>query len=80
MQAKAREFVSFFLEPRWKGRLVARSHNLFSLDPDNSNFGSVQLYDSVRQTLEAGARWQRDPKPPATAQLPHASNPDLAGL
>ena len=47
------EFVSFFLEPRWKGRLVPRAHNLFSLDPDNPKFGSQQLYESVRSLLRA---------------------------
>lgn len=50
------EFVSFFLEPRWRGALVPRSHNLFSLDPDNAKFGSRQLYESVRQLVRgAGA-------------------------
>lgn len=44
-------FISFFLEPRWKGALVARGHNLFSLDPDNPKFGSDQLYRSLQTTL-----------------------------
>lgn len=44
-------FISFFLEPRWKGALVARGHNIFSLDPDNPQFGSDRLYESVRTTL-----------------------------
>lgn len=47
-------FVSFFLEPRWNGALVARGHNLFSLDPDNRRFGSDQLYESIRTTLGPG--------------------------
>lgn len=44
-------FISFFLEPRWKGELAARGHNIFSLDPDNRHFGSDKLYDSIRTTL-----------------------------
>lgn len=44
-------FVSFFLEPRWNGRLVSRGHNLFSLDPDNPKFGSGTLYEAARETL-----------------------------
>ena len=44
-------FISFFLEPRWNGRLVSRGHNLFSLDPDNARFGSSVLYEAVGQTL-----------------------------
>lgn len=47
-------FVSFFLEPRWQGALVARGHNLFSLDPDNKNFGSDRLYESMRSSLAGG--------------------------
>jgi hypothetical protein len=61
------EFVSFFLEPRWKGRLVFREHNLFSLDPDNPKFGSAQLYQSVRQLLDANTGQRRGPEPLATA-------------
>ena len=49
------EFVSFFMEPRWNRRLVPRTHNLFSLDPDNPKFGSAQLYESMRQLLTDGA-------------------------
>ena len=52
-QEHGAEFVSFFLEPRWKGRLVPRNHNLFSFDPENPRFGSQQLYESVRQLLRA---------------------------
>jgi hypothetical protein len=52
--AHGAEFVSFFLEPRWQGRLVPRVHNLFSLDPDNEKFGSRQLYESVRHLLQSG--------------------------
>lgn len=42
------EFVSFFLEPRWQGQLVARKHNLFSFDPDNKKFNSDFLYSSIK--------------------------------
>lgn len=47
------EFVSFFLEPRWKGNLVARGHNIFSLDPDNKRFGSDVLYRTFREAIES---------------------------
>lgn len=47
------EFISFFLEPRWAGLLVSREHNIFSLDPDNQNFGSAQLYEAAGRTLTA---------------------------
>ena len=43
------EFLSFFLEPRWGGKLVARNHNLFSFDPDNKQFGSDSLYESMQR-------------------------------
>lgn len=45
-------FVSFFLEPRWKGSLVPRAHNVFSLDPDNTKYGSNLLYESVHRLLQ----------------------------
>jgi len=56
-EAQGARFLSFFLEPRWNGRPVTRAHNLFSLDPDNPQYGSQQLYDSFRQLLrdEPGA-------------------------
>ena len=44
-------FLSFFLEPRWQGAVVPRTHNPFSLDPDNQGFGSDVLYRSLQQTL-----------------------------
>lgn len=47
-------FISFFLEPRWKGELVERGHNIFSLDPSNRKFGSDDLYESFRTTLRNG--------------------------
>jgi len=43
------EFVSFFLEPRWKGKLIPRPHNIFSFDPANPKFGSDRLYEAVRE-------------------------------
>jgi len=43
------EFLSFFLEPRWNGKLVARNHNLFSFDPSNKQYGSDRLYESMRK-------------------------------
>ncbi len=46
-------FVSFFLEPRWQGRLVPRPHNLFSFDPENAQFGSDVLYRAM-VALQAG--------------------------
>ena len=45
------EFVSYFVEPRWKGHLVSRGHNMFSFDPDNPKYGSDKLYESARATL-----------------------------
>jgi hypothetical protein len=44
-------FVSFFLEPRWNGRLMIRTHNLFSFDPANPKYGSAQLYRAFQQRL-----------------------------
>ena len=46
------EFVSFFLEPRWKGKLIPRPHNIFSFDPANPKFGSDRLYEAVREANE----------------------------
>lgn len=42
------EFVSFFLEPYWQGKRVPRDQNLFSLDPQNTKFGSSELYEAVQ--------------------------------
>lgn len=50
-------FVSFFLEPRFRGKLVPRGHNILSLDPENQRFGSDVLYRSM---AEAAAR-ERSP-------------------
>lgn len=47
--AQGAEFLSFFLEPRWEDKLVARNHNLFSFDPDNKRFGSDGLYEAMRR-------------------------------
>lgn len=52
--ARGAEFLSFFMEPRWEGKLVARGHNIFSFDPDNPQFGSDALYESMRQALSQG--------------------------
>lgn len=49
------EFVSFFLEPHWQGVLLERGYNAFSLDPQNAQFGSAALYQSVQQILTAPA-------------------------
>jgi len=49
--ASGAQFVSFFLEPRWNGQLVSRQHNIFSIDPDNRNFGSAPLYGAVSRML-----------------------------
>lgn len=51
--ARGAEFLSFFLEPRWQGQLVARDHNLFSFGPDNAQFGSDRLYQSVQDSLDS---------------------------
>ncbi|MFN3374975.1 MAG: hypothetical protein ACK40S_00250 [Burkholderiaceae bacterium] len=45
-------FVSFFLEPRWQGRLLERGHNPFSFDPDNTAHASDVLYRSTQQLLQ----------------------------
>lgn len=49
------DFLSFFLEPRWHGRLVPRGHNIFSFDPDNALFASDRLYRSTQETLQQPA-------------------------
>lgn len=61
--AQGAQFLSFFLEPRWNGALVERTHNIFSFDPDNPRFGSDQLYRSVQQVLAQ----------PNTSAAPNAS-------
>ena len=45
------EFLSFFLEPEWEGERVPRSHNIFSFDPLNPQFGSDVLYRSTQEAL-----------------------------
>lgn len=59
--ARGAEFLSFFMEPRWEGKLVARGHNIFSFDPDNPQFGSDALYESMQQALRQGAANQPRP-------------------
>ena len=52
-RADGAQFLSFFLEPRWRGALVPRAaHNPFSFDPDNREFGSDVLYRSMQQVLQ----------------------------
>ena len=46
--ARGAEFLSFFLEPRWQGQLLARRPYMFSFDSDNDVFGSNKLYQSIR--------------------------------
>lgn len=46
--ARGAEFLSFFMEPRWHGKLVARDHNIFSFDENNKNFNSDHLYSSIK--------------------------------
>lgn len=54
--ARGAEFLSFFLEPRWQGTLVARDHNMFSFSPDNAQFGSDRLYRSLQENLSSSGR------------------------
>jgi hypothetical protein len=44
-------FLSFFMEPRWQGRKASKHTNLFSFDPENKEYGSDRLYQSVRGVL-----------------------------
>jgi hypothetical protein len=43
------------MEPRWEGRRVERGHNIFSIDPENGQFRSDDLYRAAQQTLEHSA-------------------------
>ena len=52
-ESQGAAFVSFFLEPRWQGRRVERGHNIFSFDPENTQFGSDWLYYATQQNLQA---------------------------
>lgn len=45
-RAHGAHFVSFFMEPRWKGELIEPGMNLFSLDPSNRQAGSDGTYAS----------------------------------
>lgn len=54
--AHGAEFLSFFMEPRWQGQLVARGHNMFSFSPDNAQFGSDRLYHSIQSNLAPSER------------------------
>lgn len=73
--AQGAAFVSFFLEPRWKGQRVERAHNLFSFDPENPQFGSDRLYRSARQILQPLPQTvvpQRQRQRPLQSVLPSA--------
>ncbi len=48
------QFVSFFMEPRVRGRLIEPGMNLFSFDPENPDYGSAALYRSMTQILRFG--------------------------
>ena len=50
--ARGAEFLSFFLEPRWQGQLVARGHNIFSFDPENKHFNSNYLHSSIENIMK----------------------------
>lgn len=54
-------FLSFFMEPRWQGRKASRHTNLFSFDPQNREYGSDRLYESVRGVLAQGGQPLRAP-------------------
>lgn len=49
-------FFSFFLEPLWFGQRIETGMNLFSLDPDNHQYGSDVLYHSVGELLSGMPR------------------------
>lgn len=69
--ADGAQFLSFFLEPRWQGALVPRAaHNPFSLDPDNPEFGSDVLYQSMQQILRQPASQTVRPAPGASPAHP----------
>lgn len=50
------EFISFFMEPRVKGRLFEPGMNLFSFDPQNTAYGSDMLYTSMAHVLRRSNR------------------------
>ncbi|RLJ38456.1 beta-galactosidase [Acidovorax sp. 106] len=50
------KFLSFFMEPRWEGQRVERGHNIFSIDPQNPQFGSDVLYPAVQKALAGESR------------------------
>jgi len=52
--AQGAEFLSFFLEPRWHGQVATDRRNIFSMDPENGNFGSDHLYESLQYFLKFG--------------------------
>lgn len=66
-EANGARFLSFFMEPRWNGKLLPRGHNMFSFDPDNVQFGSDALYQALQDHLAATATTPVS----KTAKLPH---------
>ena len=50
------DFLSFFVEPYWRGDIVTRGHNLFSFDPGNHQFGSNTLYNSMQEHLKQSGK------------------------
>lgn len=51
--AEGAQFISFFMEPRVKGKLFEPGINLFSFDPQNVAYGSDSLYEAMANILRA---------------------------
>nr|WP_295941547.1 beta-galactosidase [uncultured Acidovorax sp.] len=51
--AEGAQFISFFMEPRVKGKLFEPGINLFSFDPQNTAYGSDSLYEAMANILRA---------------------------
>lgn len=51
--AEGAQFISFFMEPRVKGKLFEPGINLFSFDPQNTAYGSDSLYEAMADILRA---------------------------
>lgn len=54
--SRGADFLSFFVEPYWRGEIVLRGHNLFSFDPGNHQFGSDTLYKSMQEHLKQSGK------------------------
>ena len=52
-RAEGAQFISFFMEPRVKGKLFEPGINLFSFDPQNTAYGSDSLYEAMANILRA---------------------------